>query len=199
MNCSKAKNLDSFYKSRALFLYKYAKVKNDRIECSDYLGELFSKLLQSHYSVRENIHCKQCTGSNSYNRTSLKIFLNKGVVINNMEKEIDDSLPNKKYCKECCNTVSVSYEFGSYMALDLEHAEYSIFLNTIPKELIVRNVKYILTGLISYECKEKRSYIAYCKKIKDSWTKLQSTKRKAEDVRKIPNVDVAIIFYVKIN
>ena len=199
IDCCKAKNLLSFYNSRALYLYKYAKVQNDYILCSDSAGELFSKLLGNHYCLKKYINCKTCGINNTEKLATLNIFLNTIIQISDVQKEVNDILLNKNQCNTCKDIVTVNYEFGTYLALDLECSNYSTFLNVIPKKIVVHNITYILTGLIAHEGKEKRTYIGYCKKMRDLWSKLQSIKRKVEDVKKIPKVNVSIIFYVKIN
>ena len=74
-NSCKSTTMESFYKSRALFLHKYCKINDDRIECStENIGELFSKLFHNHYCIRESIYCKKCAANYSHSHTIPKYF-----------------------------------------------------------------------------------------------------------------------------
>ena len=98
----------------------------------------------------------------------------------NLEKELQcHYFSDKSSCEECRFSVEIVTEIGSYLAIDLEHAEYSVFLNCIPEYIQFLNNKFLLVGVISTEEKpnDKKFHAAYTRRIHDDWLKRLSTEK----------------------
>lgn len=165
-------------------------------------GVFFTQLMNNHYSIETKIHCGECSTTFVYSKVTLILYDGYSVNINNLGIDLYNYLHSHIPCSKCDSRTVSSHTVGSYLAIDVQKNNLSIFLNAIPIEIMIKDDTFLLVGLICYESEgdmknAKNTYVAYTRSIKDVWTKYQSSKSKPTRIKRIPRVYVALIMYVK--
>lgn len=212
-----------WYIKRALCLFKTLdKPLASILDCSYNISSLISKLLHDIPSTTNKFTCKKCKTNSTIIKSVLQIdskpILTEGLKTG-LEKSLNKYFSTKKkvYCNSC---KSYGYEFsepGPHLLIDTEHPFISMLqidsviiseipLSEIPHFIMIKNIKYVLIGVIHFIPPEIRNgvghYVAFCKTVTGSWKQCDDAKYKAD---LIPNgslsstlVRPAIIGYVKI-
>jgi len=194
------------------------------LDCSYNISNLILKLLHDVPSTINEFNCKKCKISSTIIEPVLQIdsqpILTEGLNIG-LERSLNKyfSITNKKvYCDSCKSYGYESREPSPHLLIDTEHPFISMLeidlgfsseipLSEIPHSIMIKNVKYVLIGIVHFIPPEIENgighYTAFCKTVTGSWKQHNDLKFKADI---IPNgslsntlVRPAVIGYVKVS
>ena len=192
----KVGRLDVMYKSRGLFLFKYAEVKNDRIFTNNLnVTNLMTNLMNGHFSYEKLVICNNCNFIEKYKKVVINLCDKSSLNIKDLQKEINNYFSKNIICARCKRNTSIYCDIGGYVTINIENMNVHTFLNCIPVSIEIKKSQFILVGLIGFENTTEKLFIAYTRRIKNSWTMYNSIKKKPVEVTKIPKVNITIIVF----
>ncbi|KAJ8677472.1 hypothetical protein QAD02_013259 [Eretmocerus hayati] len=197
------------------------------VSCGCNIDELFDQLMSENCGPTAKSDCANCQKKTLLNMPTTAISpscLENNTVQANLEyifnTDIEDTCP-------CSANIVMKYRLGPYLCLHFardvnDSTMISIVenLSAVPKELIISNDRYRLSGLVSYKLvKDKEPardpshrspidtslfqghYIAYCLRIDGSWVVRDDMEKKLKQVKNPSNegINISLVLYVKVS
>lgn len=215
---------NAFYFERTSFLITLFNKEESIINCAYNISNLIAKLLVEAPSLKERSICTKCNHEEINNipvaEINSKPILQHGLYIG-LQMSVDTFFLNKEIsCKNCGIKTFKEINPDAHLLIDTEHAFHSMLLNKmglpdvcknvslsqIPTHIDVKNEKYQLLGIISYNGHEQEvgHYIAYCYRVgqKGIWEEYDDLKNKRTTlqptVASYTFVKPSIIAYIKL-
>ena len=138
-------SLPGYYNNRMLMLLNIAEIKNDIVCCQRNLGSYFIKLMGSVHSIKMTIKCFTCIYDHTsfHNSITPSVQLSREIFENeNLLKILFSKNKDLQVCNNCNNQLQVSYEFGKYIAIDIEHQSLQLVINNLQNVLSVQDKKF---------------------------------------------------------
>ena len=188
------------YSKRAEILFRNADVEGTRICIKDKLGTFFNKIFENHSALEKTCICEKC---NTKQCEEIKILqISHENVSGKLQNEIDKYLLSNKNskCQNCSSSLNVTYNCPPYFFIDLEDSKLNIYLNVLPKYLILNGKKYMLSGVVGYKDGADRTYTAYTRTVSGNWKEINPLLRtKIKLLLTIPSINIGMVLYIKIS
>lgn len=202
----KSGTLATFYKERSHFLFEYGYIENYVISIRDNLGDFFVKCMQYYHNSYEiSIYCVDCNHISYDYYSSIKLLFAKSEHICDLENKIKNYFTSlRANCHTCKDLGISSPQLGSYLCINLESNNYSCKLCDVPVSVELKNEdgiinKYVLVGIVSEQEGDEVQRVAYCRLITGYWDKRKNIAERICTVKKLPEVKLLLIIYVRIN
>lgn len=211
-----------FYLERTSYLLTLFDKKENVVNCACNVTNLLTKLLTGAPSFEEKSICLECCHEERKNisvaQLNSKPILQQGLYTG-LQISVNMLLDKSKstdVCKKCGIKVFCERIPHVHFFIDVEHAYHStildktgfsespknVTLSEIPTHLYIKDEKYRLIGVISYNGHAEQEighFIAYCQKITGIWEEYDSLKNKCIKLHSLNTfVKPSMIGYVKL-
>lgn len=216
---------NAFYFERLSYLLTLFDSDQSVVDCACNISTFIAKVLIEAPSIKENSTCAQCQHKEIKNipiaEINIKPILTDNLY-NGLQKSMDMLFNKEILCKNCGNKVLCEVNSEAHLFIDVEHAYHStlldkmgffnspkhISLSEVPTHLYIKNAKYQLIGLISYNGIQQQTlghYITYCHRIMYAglWEEYDDLRIKYVSLQPTTairtHVTPSILAYIKLN